>query len=179
MGALRILRALRLVGRNDGLKVAVRALILAGPSILAITLIMFLIFTVFAVACISYFKGRMSTCKEPIFEVDTKWDCLDAGGAWVPGDYNWDNLLNALAQLFVIATGCSLGELLATSLASRGIDLVPKEGHVSDNSPWALFFLYFNVVGCFFFLNLFVAVVINTFHEEHSRVEGSELLTDQ
>jgi hypothetical protein len=35
------------------------------------------------------------------------------------------------------------------------------------------------VVGCFFFLNLFVAVVINTFKREEDIAGGSNLLTDK
>jgi hypothetical protein len=44
---------------------------------------------------------------------------------------------------------------------------------------WILFFIVFMMLGCFIFLNLFVAVVISTFHNEEERVGGSELLTDK
>lgn len=44
---------------------------------------------------------------------------------------------------------------------------------------WILFFIIFMIVGCFFFLNLFVGVVINTFKTQSDRVGGSELLTDK
>ena len=56
---------------------------------------------------------------------------------------------------------------------------MPKEIAVSDNPGWTIFFVYFMMIGCFFFLNLFVAVVINTFNQEQSKVEGSELLSDK
>ena len=39
--------------------------------------------------------------------------------------------------------------------------------------------MVFMVVGCFFFLNLFVAVVINTFKREEDIAGGSNLLTDK
>ncbi len=39
--------------------------------------------------------------------------------------------------------------------------------------------MVFMIVGCFFFLNLFVAVVINTFKTEQDIAGGSNLLTDK
>ena len=39
--------------------------------------------------------------------------------------------------------------------------------------------MIFMIVGCFFFLNLFVAVVINTFNKEQDIAGGSNLLTDK
>ncbi len=47
------------------------------------------------------------------------------------------------------------------------------------NPAWMIFYMIFMVVGCFFFLNLFVAVVINTFKREEDIAGGSNLLTDK
>jgi len=47
------------------------------------------------------------------------------------------------------------------------------------NPGWMIFYMVFMVVGCFFFLNLFVAVVINTFKREEDIAGGSNLLTDK
>lgn len=58
----RILRCLRLIGRNEGLKIAVRALLFAIPNIISITVIMIMFFLVFAVISVSYFKGKMYYC---------------------------------------------------------------------------------------------------------------------
>jgi hypothetical protein len=58
----RILRCLRLIGRNEGLKVAVRALLFAIPNILQITIIMILFHSIFAVITMSYFKGKSHYC---------------------------------------------------------------------------------------------------------------------
>ena len=58
----RILRCLRLIGRNEGLKIAVRALLFAIPNIISITVIMIMFFLVFAVISVSYFKGKMFYC---------------------------------------------------------------------------------------------------------------------
>ena len=58
----RILRSLRLIGKNEGLKVAVRALLFAIPNILNITVIMVLFHSIFAMVLISNFKGKMFIC---------------------------------------------------------------------------------------------------------------------
>ncbi len=47
------------------------------------------------------------------------------------------------------------------------------------NPGWMIFYMVFMIVGCFFFLNLFVAVVINTFKTEQDIAGGSNLLTDK
>lgn len=44
---------------------------------------------------------------------------------------------------------------------------------------WILFFILFQLVGGFFFLNLFVGVVLNTFYIQSQKVGGGELLTDK
>jgi len=41
------------------------------------------------------------------------------------------------------------------------------------------FFIFFIIVGSFFFLNLFVGVVISTFHSEHDKIGGNNLLTEK
>lgn len=62
----RILRVLRLISRNEGLKVAVRALVMALPNIANITIIMLLFFLIFGVVLVSYFKGKLFTCSNPM-----------------------------------------------------------------------------------------------------------------
>jgi hypothetical protein len=61
-------RVLRLIGRNEGLKVAMRALINAVPNILNVTLIMILFFLIFGVILVSQFKGKFYYCTGAIIE---------------------------------------------------------------------------------------------------------------
>ena len=53
----RILRLLRLISKNEELKVAVRALFLAIPNVTSITVIMLLFYLIFGVILVSYYKG--------------------------------------------------------------------------------------------------------------------------
>lgn len=57
--SLRILRSLRLIGRNEGLKVAVRALFFAIPNVLEIAFMMLLFFLFFGVICVTFLKGKL------------------------------------------------------------------------------------------------------------------------
>lgn len=125
--ALRILRSLRLIGRNEGLKVAVRALFFAIPNIINIAIIMMLFFLMFAVVGVSYFKGKMYYCTDPLNpSVVTKWDCLNSGGLWVNRIYNHDNVANALVTLFLMSTSAGWGEIMYQMIATTDIDFCPK-----------------------------------------------------
>lgn len=82
---LRILRSLRLIGRNEGLKVAVRALYFAIPNILGITACMIVYYIIFGMICVSHFKGKMYYCKYTLGNIhfSSKHDCLNFGGLWL------------------------------------------------------------------------------------------------
>lgn len=59
---LRILRPLRVISRNQGLKVAVQALLLAIPNIGNVLIISLLFFIIFAIICVNFFKGQFAYC---------------------------------------------------------------------------------------------------------------------
>ncbi len=62
----KVLRIFRLISRNEGLKVAVRALFRAIPNIANVTLIMILFFLIFGVIAVSQFKGKFFECRDNI-----------------------------------------------------------------------------------------------------------------
>jgi hypothetical protein len=107
--------------------VAVRALLFAIPNIISITVIMIMFFLIFAVVSVSYFKGKMYYCKYqiPSIEVGNKWECLMAGGLWINRVYNFDNIMNALITLFVMATTAGWGETMIFTIQGTEIDYVP------------------------------------------------------
>ena len=59
---LRVARPLRIISRNKGLKVAVRALVQAIPNIFNVMIITMLFFVIFGIVGISYFKGKFKYC---------------------------------------------------------------------------------------------------------------------
>lgn len=108
---LRVLRPLRVISRNKGLKIGIQALFKALPNIFNVIVISLLFFIIFAIIGVNYFKGQFFSCTlgdEELFDVEklveTKWDCFNYGGAWVNSDQNFDNVAEAMATLFQMAT---------------------------------------------------------------------------
>ena len=95
---LRVLRPLRMISRNKGLKLAVLSLMNAIPSIINALTIALLFFTIFAIFGTNQFKGKFYMCNTTqivgmygkysqivadTHQTVTKWDCLNHGGEWL------------------------------------------------------------------------------------------------
>lgn len=178
----RILRSMRLISRNEQLKVAVRALFYAIPNILNITIIMLLFFLIFGVIAVSYFKGKFYYCTGSNYDIlpinHSKWDCLNFGGIWLNRFYTFDDSISALLTLFVAATTAGWADLMMNCATATDLDYSALP-YSEANPVWMFFFIFFVIVGSFFFLNLFVGVVISTFHSEHDKIGGNNLLTEK
>lgn len=59
---LRILRPLRVVSKNKGLRIGIQALIVAIPRLFNVTIISLLFFMVCGIIGVNYFKGTFYTC---------------------------------------------------------------------------------------------------------------------
>lgn len=178
--AFKVFRILRLISRNDGLKVAVKSLLLGLPNILSVTVIMLLFFLIFGVISVSQFKGKFYHCEGPQEviqgEVETKWDCLSSGGEWINNIYTFDDIPNAMITLFVMSTTAGWQDILVFSITAGDIDNVS----VTSRSPfWSFFYILFLIVGFFFFLNLFIGVVVTNFNTEKDKIGGNDLLTEK
>ena len=67
---LRVLRPLRFISKNEGLKVAIQALIIGIPEIFNIILIALLFLLIFAIMGVNFYKGLYYNCqKEHLAEV--------------------------------------------------------------------------------------------------------------
>ena len=120
--AFKVLRVLRIVSRNEGLKVAVRALIRALPNVANVTSIMMLFFLIFGVISVSQFKGKFYFCEGS--GGGHKWDCLNTGGEWRNHVYTFDDIPNALVTLFVMSTTAGWQDVLMNSITATEIDYV-------------------------------------------------------
>jgi len=85
------------------------------------------------------------------------------GGLWVNRTFNFDNIVNALITLFVMSTTAGWAEMMIHTISSTEIDYIPD--FTTRSTYWILFYMLFMIVLTFFFMNLFGAVVINTFME--------------
>eukprot|EP00347_Sterkiella_histriomuscorum_P013361 403365010 len=178
---LRVTRPLRLISRNKGLKVAVKALAKAIPSIANVTIITLLFFLIFGIIATSYFKGKFFFCNTTgitlpnILVINQKWECINAGGTWMNSQYGFDNILDSVQTMFQMSSTSGWSTVMYSGIAATEIDYVMVN---KNNVYWVLFFIFFIIVGGFFLLNLFVGVVISTFNREKDKIGGNNLLTD-
>ena len=173
---------MRLISKNEQLKVAVRALFYAVPNVANITIIMLLFFLIFGVIAVSYFKGKFYYCTSPHEDLEhflrSKWDCLNSGGDWLNRFYTFDDSVSALLVFFVTSTAAGWSDLMMLCATSTQIDYLPLPDSEAS-IIWIIFFIVFVIVGCFFFINLLVGVVISTFNIEHDKIGGNNLLTEK
>ena len=174
---LRILRPLRMISKNEGLKLAVLCLFNSIKGILNALIISVCTFALYGLFGITFFKGQFFSCvSSPLSsDVSTKWDCLNSGGEWVNQPNNFDNIWTAVLTLFQMSTTEGWTTVLWNGVDSTAIDLVPAKNY---NQLAALYFIGFILLGSLFIVNLFVGVVINTFKFEKERQGLNYLLTD-
>jgi hypothetical protein len=70
--ALRALRPLRVVSKNEGIKTVVNALLESIPSLVNVLLIVMLFLLVFGILGIQLFKGQLGSCNDDSPEIATK-----------------------------------------------------------------------------------------------------------
>lgn len=153
---------------------------MALPNIANITIMMLFFFLIFGIIAVDKFKGKLYTCSNAMIslsmEINSKWDCLNIGGEWMNRVYNFDNSVNALITLFVFATTVGWSDLMRQTACATYIDYLPGD---VPSSFWIFFFIVFMIVGSFFFLNLFIAEVINTFNTKHDKIGNNDLITEK
>jgi hypothetical protein len=89
---LRVLRPLRMISRNPGMKIAIQSLINAIPDIGNVMVVSLLFILLFAILATNFYKGRFYRCQttyvpdEFVDKIKDRFDCLDFGGDWVNDD---------------------------------------------------------------------------------------------
>ncbi|CAD8071678.1 unnamed protein product [Paramecium sonneborni] len=171
---IRVLRPLRLIVRNEDLKMSINALFNSLSQMMNIALVCLIFFLLFGIFGVTQFKGSYYYCD--IYEVNDKLECLDNGGSWTNKKFNFDNVLNAMITLFVISTTEGWINLMSDGIDSRGIDLNPKENNAYG---WACYFVIFIIVGSFFIINLFAGVIVEAFQSEKDRLSQMREISKQ
>eukprot|EP00281_Chroomonas_sp_CCMP1168_P027748 CAMPEP_0206246660 /NCGR_PEP_ID=MMETSP0047_2-20121206/19385_1 /ASSEMBLY_ACC=CAM_ASM_000192 /TAXON_ID=195065 /ORGANISM="Chroomonas mesostigmatica_cf, Strain CCMP1168" /LENGTH=603 /DNA_ID=CAMNT_0053672113 /DNA_START=264 /DNA_END=2072 /DNA_ORIENTATION=+ len=188
----RALRPLRLIKRNEGMRLIVDALLATWRPVSMIFLLALCVTTVFAIIGMAMFKGTFSRCTD----VTVQWprgrsDC--SGLAWAmpmlvrgPGiDFdsmegfdvsqafampavwdapteNFDSFFRAFVSLLAVNT-FNYGEMLVAASASTEKDIMPKHDH---NAILAgIFFVVYTIASALFVMNLFVAFIIDGFNQ--------------
>jgi voltage-dependent calcium channel T type alpha-1G len=132
----RVFRVVRLISRAEGLKIGLQALIMAVPHVLRIVMMLVLFFLIFGIIAISKFKGKFFSCDtdsvsgsdsnyDPsVFDINSKWDCYNAGADWVRSYYNFDNMYQTMATLFVLSIGAGWYPYMFMGASVTQIDYV-------------------------------------------------------
>jgi len=108
---LKILRPLRIIARNPGLKIAILTLGRSIPNIVRLQVIVLFFVFLFAILQTTLFSGTFYSCntdhlnlsiQQKLSSIETMWDCLNYGGEWLQPDLNFDSTQNSLLTLVTI-----------------------------------------------------------------------------
>jgi len=144
----RVLRILRLLKNLKGLRDLVMTLVFAFPSLVNVSALLGIVMYMYSVLGMNTFTYVMH-------------------GDDLNEHNNFESFAGSMLLLFQCLTGDGWSAMMDDAMVNeeRGCDPQPDDGSPSDcGSPIALpFFISYMVIGCFVFLNLFVAVILENF----------------
>lgn len=157
---LRVLRPLRFISHNQSMKIIVSALVESLGALANVTVVVLIVFLIFAILGVSLMAGKMYTCSNPALATESL--CLYYGFVWENSPYHYDNVLSAYLALFDITSQENWPDQMY-----QGIDTVGEGIAMSEdaNPIMALFFVIFVMIGNIFFLNLVLAVMFDKFEK--------------
>ena len=160
---IKCLRPLRLISEFTNLKQMFQVLLLSIPSILYMILIALIVFFIYAVAGLNYFKGLLGKCSNSIYK--NKKKCVENNFIWEPEEDNFDSITSSILIIYELAT------------TSGWYNIMYKINIVTNNfSP--LYFISFMIIGCIFIMNFSVTCVVDTFVSLREIMEGDVFLTE-
>ena len=167
---MRVLRPLRMINRNPGMKMVVKALFAALPEVANVGLVSFGFFLGFGIMGLALLRGQLQYC-EGDDEYLSEEDCTgtyDVNGhsfnrKWVTSPSNFDNIGSSLLTLFEMATLEGWPGMMSHGMEAS---LLGREKNAQPVN--SLFYVAFIVIGAFLVINLFVGVVVNKFQEAKS-----------
>lgn len=161
---LRTFRPLRLLSHNLSMKIVVTAMIESIISIINVVSVLALFGLIFSILGVSLFGGMLYKCSNPLITTETQ--CLSSGYSWLNNDYNFDNIYEAGITLFILTSEEGWPDIM-----HKGMDTVAqgKAPEINASPSSAYYFIAYVLLGSFFFLNLFIAVIFEKFTEAKLR----------
>eukprot|EP01049_Picozoa_sp_SAG25_P006757 SAG25_NODE_523_length_7209_cov_880.305204_6_plen_1217_part_00 len=177
----RVLRPLRALRRFPQLCTLTQDLFSSLVPVAIVGCIALFATTIFAVVFVALLKGRTFSCSadhDAVSGHHTQYiqfgDCVGMGGTWQNADQRYDNVLYALLTLFEVMTMedwiTVMYDAIDTTSTPTGF-LETFERAYRGTPLWGVGFMFFVIVGAFFFLNLLVGVVVNAFNMEDKMEE--------
>ena len=191
---LRVLRPLRLVSRNAGMKLIVTSLLKAMPMVLDSAAVVLALMGVFAILGMQLFMGRLASCTDPT--ILTRAECtaagmravfsvpgrsLKGGGGggeaversirWInPSFGSFDSFGAAMKLLTIMMTGDEWESPMFAMQAAVSRGVAPERDDY--DAAGAIFSIAWMFIGSFFALNLFVGVICDSFTHIKNENDG-------
>lgn len=174
---MRALRPIRLISKSKAMKVVVKSLARAVPSIVQVMLILLLFLVIFAVVGVQFWAGAGYGCffDQVLSGAEaTRAACEASGGRWRrASNWSFDNIGTSLLVLFEVSTLEQWPTIMYTVVDMVG----PDRASERDHNPYAVLFFICFILFCILVLNLFVGVVVDNYYAAKSVYDGSVLLT--
>ena len=101
--ALRALRPLKLVSKNQGMRLIVNSLLNSISGIGNVMIISVLFYTVYGILGVQFLKGRVGLCSDEL--LTTKEACLLVeGNLWILPPEHYDNFFSSMLTFFEVST---------------------------------------------------------------------------
>ncbi|KAE8134458.1 Ion transport protein-domain-containing protein [Aspergillus pseudotamarii] len=175
VGAVKALRALRLLNVSDSAKDTFHSVIIVGGwKVIEAAAVSMSFLIPFAIYGVNLFAGQMVKCNDKgvtgslddcINEYSSSpynWDVLAPRAASNPY-YDFDNFFNSLFILFQIVSQEGWTDVQSSAMSITGVGMQPQDSVATENG---LFFVVFNLLGAVFVLTLFVSVFMRNYTEQ-------------
>lgn len=169
---LRALRPLRFISHNKSMRVIVNALVESFQALANVSIVILIVWLIFAILGVSLMQGKLYTCSQP--DLNTQEDCERYGFNWQNAPNHYDNVVAAYIALFDLTSQENWPDQMY-----RGTDAYAA-GHsmVKNYNPgMAYYFVIFVTISNIFFLNLLLGVMFDKFEKaKRNNSSISELL---
>ena len=122
---LRTLRPLRVISHNVAMKLIVASLFESVGAIANVVIVVVCVWLMFAIFAINIFAGKMFYCTYGKYIYHDKYTCNVAGGSWVRSLSNYDDILQAMMTLFVVASLEGWPDIMIATVDATGVDKGP------------------------------------------------------
>ena len=131
----RLLRPIRVVSKNDGLRISIQALYVSVPAILNLLVIVLLFMTIFGIIGVNLFKGRFEYCdtsavvgiglnkKQQGEVILDNLDCFNFGGTWRTYLTQFNNIGISFDQMIAQAYTVGWANVMYLAMNSKGPNL--------------------------------------------------------
>jgi hypothetical protein len=153
---LRILRPLRFITHNPQMKMIVSALLDSGGAILNVAVVILVVWLMFAILAINLFAGKFFYCSINPYLHHSRLDCEHAGGVWSRFYTNFDDIIQAMKSLFILAEQESWTSIMYSAIDTTNPDQGPQ---FQNHMAYGYFFIVFIFVGSMFFMNFLIGIL--------------------